>query len=346
LTVLLVGAATFGVRSAEAAPAADAVIVWAPSADPSPISKVAKDLGLALIDRSPGPETPPEATGPLIQRGIDAYNNVQFEAAWQALERARDVVERTGALGLQPSQLSDLFLYRSLVLTERKDPNAFDEMVTSVVVDPTRILDGGRFPPRVIDEHTRARTGAQSHKGSLRIDVPAGCTTWLDGRAFDPAQALLAGAHFASVRCDGRIAWAQRITVPESGTMKLENLALQRLTPPSDADILIQARSTGVRGVIVAELHDRIGTARLIGIDGRERERRTVTISGDLTPLAEAVRVLARERDVPKQPWYESKWTWAAGAAVIAAAIAIPITAALAADNSPGSASIKGPGKL
>lgn len=347
MRILVVGAAALlGSQVARAAPpAADVVIVWAPDADPAPVTKVAQELGIAVIDKTPAPP-PAQLVAPLVQRGIDAYNAVQFDIAWQSLERARDLIEHNGAAGLAPSQLGDLFLYRSLLLVERKEPAlAWEEIVTSVVVDPTRVLDPTRFPPRVIDDHARARAGAEAHKGTVSIDVPPSCTTWIDGRAYEPSQALLAGSHFANVRCEGRTAWAQRITVTDGG-VQLRELPLLRVAPPTDAEILVQARSASVKGVIVAEVHDRVGLARLLGIDGKERARRSVGLTnGDLTPLAEAIRGLARTSE-PQKHWYESRWALAGGAALLAAAIVIPITVVLASDNTPSSGTIRGPGAL
>jgi hypothetical protein len=58
-----------------------------------------------------------------------------------------------------------------------------------------------------------------------------------------------------------------------------------------------------------------------------------VAISGDLAPLAGAVRQLLTPPD--RTRWYETRWAWAAGAAVVAAAIVIPVTAALTQNASP-----------
>jgi hypothetical protein len=38
---------------------------------------------------------------------------------------------------------------------------------------------------------------------------------------------------------------------------------------------------------------------------------------------------------VPRPHWYEARWAWAAGAAVLAAAILIPLTAVVAQNNGP-----------
>jgi hypothetical protein len=40
--------------------------------------------------------------------------------------------------------------------------------------------------------------------------------------------------------------------------------------------------------------------------------------------------MLAPPREAPRQRWYRSRWAWAGAAALIAAGIAVPITAAVA----------------
>ena len=158
-----------------AAPAADVVLVWAPGQRVAPIEAVARDAGAVAIDRSPSP-APHEDIRPLLREGIDAYASLRLEDAWAALERAREAADRTGAAGLASSELSDLFLYRALVRTQRGDATvAWDELVVALVVDPTRVLDPARFPPKVVDELERARTlVAERPRASLAVDAPAG----------------------------------------------------------------------------------------------------------------------------------------------------------------------------
>jgi hypothetical protein len=94
--------------------------------------------------------------------------------------------------------------------------------------------------------------------------------------------------------------------------------------------------------MIVAEVHDQIATARLVGIDGRERDRRSVSVAGDLGPLADTIgEMLAPPVHVH---WYQSRWAWAAGAAALAALIAVPITAAIASGSPSTTFNTKFPG--
>jgi len=111
------------------------------------------------------------------------------------------------------------------------------------------------------------------------------------------------------------------------------------VAPPTDDDMLIQARMVGAKAFVAVEIRAGVGTARLVGVDGRERDRRSVTVGDDLAPLAAAVYELLAPP--PRTRWYESRWAWAAGAAVIVAAIVIPVTAQLTHNPTPSTLTVK-----
>jgi hypothetical protein len=109
---------------------------------------------------------------------------------------------------------------------------------------------------------------------------------------------------------------------------------------PNDSDVLAQARVAGhgLNSFISIEVRSGVATARLVGIDGRERDRKTVKVdNGDLTPVGDALLALL----VPPPPkhWYKSKWTYAGAGAIAAALIAIPVTLVLTSNTGPTSAS-------
>ena len=88
------------------------------------------------------------------------------------------------------------------------------------------------------------------------------------------------------------------------------------------------------RSLVVVEVHGRVATVRVIGADGRERERRMVTVTnGDLAPVAAVLDALLVPPVVVHTPWYKTRWAWALGAAVLTAAIVVPVTAAIAGDT-------------
>lgn len=320
--------------AAEARPAADVVIVWAPGAQVEPVATAARDAGAAVIDRSP-PVRARADTAAVVKRGIAAYDALQIADAVKLLDDARAAADRSGGDGLSQTELSDLFLYRALVKTQQGDATgAWDELTSSVIVAPTRVLDPARFPPRVAAEIERARIAVAGRgTATLTIDAPPGCAVTVDGvDAGKAAAPRIIGPHWVTVACADRAPWGARIEVTGDVTVAARNVPI---AAPSSDEMLIQARTAGAQAFIAVDVANRIGTARLVGADGRERDRRTVTVTTTLAPLAAAVRELLAPPRIATARWYQSKWVWAAGAAVIAAAILVPITAASAGDDTP-----------
>ncbi|MGE0551072.1 MAG: hypothetical protein AB7O24_17640 [Kofleriaceae bacterium] len=332
--------------AANARPTADVVVVWAPGADIKPVEAAGRNAGAAVIDRSPVIHVKRE-TAALIQRGITEYQNTNFDRALELLDEARATADKTGAADLSQTELSDLFLYRGLAKLAKQDATSWDEFVNAVTVAPTRVLNAAQFSPTAVDQLTRARAAVlERPKATLVIAVPIGCTAAIDGITLStlPSASALPGAgiprplgpHWVNVTCIDRAPWGARVELASDATITAANLPL---VPPALDELLIQARTMGAQAFVVAEVTGRIGTVRLIGIDGRERDRRTVTVVDDLKPLAATIKtMLAPEAE---RRWYRSRWVWAASAAVIAAAIAIPITAAVMDDDRPTSATLR-----
>jgi len=322
-----------------AAPAADVVVVWAPGAKVGPIEDVARQAGAAVIDRSPAATQVP-ATAATLKRGIEAYDALRYDDAWETLDEARALADRTGAAGLSQGQLADLFLYRGLVRIQQGELNAYwDELVTSVTIDPVRVLDPARFPPRVASELSRVHQALVDRKrATLAVDAPPGCTVLVDGAAASAVGSAqpLVGSHWVYVTCADRAPWGTRVELTGDQLVVARN---PQLAPPTDDEVLIQARTAGARAFVAVEIRSGVGTARLVGVDGRERDRRSVAVTGDLAPLAGAVRELLAP--IPRTHWYEARWAWAAGAAVVAAAILIPVTAAVTQNTSPSTWTVK-----
>ena len=322
-----------------AAPAADLVVVWAPGARRAPIEDVARRAGAAVIDRSPAASAVP-STASILKRGIDAYDALRFDEAWETLDEARALADRTGAAGLSQAQLADLFLYRGLVRIQQGELSAYwDELVTSVTIDPVRVLDPARFPPRVTTELARVHDALRDRKrATLAVDAPAGCSVLIDGAAASAvgtAQPLV-GSHWVHVACADHAPWGTRVELTGDQLVVARNPAL---APPTDDEVLIQARTVGARAFVAVEIRSGVGTARLVGVDGRERDRRSVAVAGDLTALAAAVSDLLAPALTAH--WYESRWAWAAGAAALAAAVLIPVTAAATHNTTPSTWTVK-----
>jgi hypothetical protein len=279
-------------------------------------------------------------TAGILRRAIEAYDALRYDDAWATLEEARTLADRTGGAGLMQAQLADLFLYRGLVKIQQGELNAYwDELVTSVTIDPVRVLDPARFPPRVASELQRVHQSlADRKRATLAVDAPAGCSVLVDGAAASAVGSAqpLVGSHWVSVTCADRLPWGTRVELTGDQLVVARNTAL---APPTDDEVLIQARTVGASAFVAVEIRSGVGTARLVGVDGRERDRRSVAVAGDLAPLARAVNELLAPQ--PRTHWYESRWAWAAGAAVIAAAILIPVTAAVTQNTTPSNWTVK-----
>ena len=342
LVVAVVGAAA--PAPARAAPAADLVIVWAPGRDTSPLEAAARAAGAAMIDRSPAPAAPP-TLGPMLQRAIDAYEELRLDEATQLLDQAAALADRTGAAGLPAGRLSDLFLYRGLVQAQAGNAAAaWDELVAAVIIEPTRVLDPVRFAPRVVDDVERARAAVLARpRATLEVEAPVGCEVLVDGTAHTPEVALRSGAHWVHVRCRDHAPWGARVEVSPPGRRVVAGV--RRLAPPTRTEALVQARAAGARATIVIEVAATTAIARVLGTDGAERDRRTIVVGDDLGPVASALRQLLApaQLEVAHRRWYHARWVWAAGAAVLAAAVLVPITAAVASDREAPSVTVRWP---
>ncbi len=317
---------------AAAAPTADLVVVWAPGMRTAPLEAAAKRAGAALIDTSPKPAGTAQ-TALLVQQGVQAFDELKFDVAWQALERARSEVDRNGADGLTQAQLSDLFLYRGLVRAQQGDStNGWDELVAANTIDPTRELDPGRFPPKIRADFERARETVKTKaRAKLTVQAPDGCTTSVDGRPAPGPVELVVGPHWVNTRCADRQPEGFRIELTADVRLPLEP---RPYLPPNDTELLVQARTAGARAFVVVEVRAGVATARLVGLDGRERNRKTITVTNDLAPVADGLSGLLAPP--PDKRWYDSKVVWALGGAALAAAILIPVTAYFANDAGAG----------
>jgi hypothetical protein len=337
-TLLLAAAAATAAApiAARAAPAADVVLVWAPGAKTDGLAAVARKAGAAVVDRSPAAQAPPD-TAAVVARAIAAYDALRLDDAWAALDEAVTQIDRTGAAGLTRARLGDLFLYRALVRAQQGNADgAWDDLVRAATVDPTRVLDPARFPPRVTADLQRARDSLAGHAPvGLAVAAPPDCTVFVDGDAAPAELRVVAGTHWIRAACSAHAPWGTRIDVAVDTKITAAGAAL---APPSDDDALIQARTIGARAFVRVDVRGDVALVRLVGADGRERDRRTVSLAHGADALAPVAAVVG-DLLVPglavahRSHWYQSKWLWAAGAAVIVAAVAIPVTAALAADH-------------
>jgi len=289
----------------------------------------ARAAHVAWIDATPAPPAPP-ATGQLLRRGLDAYDALRFEPAATALDGVIAELATTGGDGLSPAELSDAFLYRGLARIQLGDAaRAWDDLVGAAILDPVRVLDPVRFPPRAVEAFERARQAvAELPRDPVTVAAPAGCRVTLDGAERSSAE-LLRGPHFASVRCPGRSPWGARIVVAGPETI---TAAPAPVAGPDEREVLVQARALGGDAVLVTVTGAApVALLRRIGLDGRERGRATVALTGTGAPQLAARTLAGLLVDAaPPAPrrWWQSRWVWAAGGAAVAAAVLVPIAVA------------------
>jgi len=338
-----------------AALAASLLLLWvAPSAaaDPAPlllyyssataddsraaVEGVARRNGTAFLDLSPVDPPPPKA-GQYLNRAIDAYHDLKYDTALAQIDLALAEVDGSGGAGLTTSELSDLFLYRALVVTEQGDsPRAWDDLVRAAALDPTRKLDPVRFSPRSAEAFQRAVDAVnKAERAVLSVEAPAGCKVFVDGRALDPAQAQVPiGEHFVRVTCEGSVPYGARVVVSEPQQTVVPVLAPPKTVDINDAAKLVERRggtafivalvdrSPGADGTLAIRLYD-VATVSakgsvIVGLDG--------DISAAVQRLIDqVVRPTVIIREVPQKiPWYKKPWVWGVAGAAVTGAILLP----------------------
>ena len=334
ITCFVIAASSQG----QAAPPADVVVVWAPT----PLGKLgdaiadaAARAGAAYIDASPPLTAPPDPSA-LVKRGIAAYGNLELEPALAALDAAAELVDRTGAAQIATPLLGDLFLYRALTHAQRnEDTRAWDDLVVAAGIDPTRVLDPAGFPPRAVERFNQARAHvAAAPRGRVRL-VGTRCRVRIDGALVTtPEVELPFGRHWVDASCDGKTPVRTRLAV-ERPALEVA-LAGTAIEPPSDAALLVQARTASARALVVVTVSAGAAVVRKLGIAGKEIDRVSLAITrGEREVGAAVTRMLAPPTKPVATPWYRSRWLWAAGGAALASAILIPFALSSGGDEVP-----------
>ena len=126
------------------------------------LRRAAKSLGARFVDATPvralrgGPVAGPRARS-RQGRLREASSSGRHRAPRCAASAA---VERSGGGDLDSRQLSEIFFYRGLAKLEATSEaeEAWDDLVNAARLDPTRVLDPARFPPRAVSTFNRAVT--------------------------------------------------------------------------------------------------------------------------------------------------------------------------------------------
>lgn len=338
--VVLVAVLIASAAGARAAPA-ELVQAWLPGIDRGPIAAAATSAGVGFLDHTPAP--PPAPVIGDVAVAIEAYDALRLDEAWVALERARAAIDATGA-ALPTARLSDLFVYRALIRGQRGDAaGAWDEWIAAVTVAPARVLDPARFSPQVVAEHARARAAvAALPLVEVAIVGADGCAVSLDGAAVGARATVPVGAHWLRATCPGAEPFVAR---PVWSQPRAEiTVEARRPAPPTDDALLVTARTGGVESFVAVDVRGSLARVRRFAATGAVTAERTVAVAAGPDAIAAAVIALLTPPTARSTRWYRSRWAWAAGAAGLAAAIAVPVTIWAVGDRRSSGATIVGPG--
>lgn len=290
-----------------------------------------RPLGARVVD-APSPSTqPPPSLAPEIEAAKDEYAHFKFAEALTRLDAVQRLADARGGGDLDHRLLSEIFLYRGLCRLETgADDAAWEDLVRAARLDPARLMDPARFPPRAVAAFKRAAAEvARQERLPLALDVPAGAIVRVDGAVVTGAMTLTAGQHFVHVDADGFEPWAGLVAVPA-----VEGHFAPPLHPyqPPDADqLLALAGDPSVHELILGALERRAAgwrfVTRRITLPAGTFVNDSVAL-GDL-PVRVAVastvrRILPAE---PTAPPPRRRWVpWViAGGAVAVTAVAITL---------------------
>jgi hypothetical protein len=265
-----------------------------------------------------------------VRQAIRDYDQLQFDTAIGELDRAAAQLDRTGGAGLDPTSLSDLFLYRGLARVQVGDARAWDDLVEAAALAPARALDPARFPPRAIETYTRAADAVRtSPRAKITVRAPSGCAIAIDAAGGSGTAEVAGGRHFVAVRCAGHRPWGTAVTAA-SGEVTVEAQPEAEVAPTDD-ELAIQARTANATAIVAISVTGTppVALMRRIGGDGKVRDRASITLSGAHVAddaAAALDRLLAPpEVAVVQTHWYQRKWVWAAAGAAAVAAVLIPV---------------------
>ena len=156
----IVSAAT----AARAAPPGHAVAVWwQPPGDLAPAARAraafadaAQRRGAAFVDATEPARTPPSLV-PALDAALADWAAFRFADALAKLDELARLADARGGGDLDQRQLGEIYLYRGLCRLEVGPAEAaWDDLVRAARLDPTRVIDPARFPPRAVAAYRRA----------------------------------------------------------------------------------------------------------------------------------------------------------------------------------------------
>ena len=118
-------------------------------------SAAVASMGARFVDATPAEHVVPSLV-PALDAAKSAYARFAFRDAITALDTLQRDAHAAGGGDLDGRQLSEMFLYRGLAKLEGTsgDGAAWDDLVNAARLEPTRVLDPARFPPRAVASST------------------------------------------------------------------------------------------------------------------------------------------------------------------------------------------------
>jgi hypothetical protein len=321
---------------AQAAPGATVAVYWQPpevaavgGAARGAFSDAARSIGARFVDAA-AVEPPAPSLVSALEAAKGAYAVFAFRDAIASLEVLQRTADAAGGGDLDNRQLSEIFLYRGLAKLEVISAEAaWDDLVNAARLEPTRVLDPARFPPRAVAAYKRAATeAAQLPSAELILDVPADAVVRIDGVRSAPTAAVTLGQHFVSVTADGYERWAAVVPVTGAQTRYKPPIHLHR-PPPIDRLVAIAGRPEPQRMLVGALERSPTGwtfSVRDVNLsDGRSVS--DVVALGDVPTRAAVAALVSRVHPATAPP--RTRWApWVIGAcAAVLATTAIAIAA-------------------
>ncbi len=270
-------------------------------------SSVAR-FGLGPVETMdiPAPAAPRAAD--LLRTGVAAIEALQFPEAQAALDAAAAEIADSGAAGLTPAQLADVFLFQATAIQKAdwKDlpappsdispPRAKEAYLRAAILTPDRVLPPRHFRPLVVASWALAVAEiAARPRGTILVRASTSAHISIDGGPLllSPAvaQNLPYGDHVIRGEDLGRKPWVAvvaltnptlEINVPETPAVRL-----------SDAEAAAHALRMGAPFALVASLNRGLSLElQLTMIDaktGAVRDAVVVPFAGDATILESTV---------------------------------------------------------
>ena len=338
-------------------PASDAsppafALFWQPPGAPPEAIRAREAFGKAIASRR-GPQPVDRAatrTQPMELRGrlaaaMQEYRAFKFAETAAACSELVRAVEAAGGGDLDARALADVYLYRGLARLELgQATEAWDDVVRSVRIDATRLVDPAEMPPRAAAMFKRALGEvATAPHAQLDVRAPADAQVLVDGHTVSGPAAVALGPHLVRIDAPGFEPWAGAVAV--TAAQQVLEPPLRAWQPPDPDALVDAARATGVvRGRVV------LGAVRRKA-DGWRFLARVIDLPGGQTVSEEAMlgesaaehtvgtvlshlldpAVAPPRRDPPPMAespaWYKRWWVWAiVGGAATGFAIAIAAT--------------------